>query len=410
MNCRNCGNTLEHIFADLGMSPLANSYLKEEELNRAELFYPLRAFVCDKCFLVQVEEFERPENIFSNYAYFSSYSETWLNHVKNFAVDAIKRFNLNSKNRIIEIASNDGYLLQYFKNQEISVLGIEPAVNVASVAIKKGIPTITKFFGVNTVKEIISNNIKADLLIAINVVPHVPNLHDFIDGMKLLLDQNGVIMIQFSAYLMRLIEQNEFDTIYHEHFSYFSLSTIQDVLSRHNLSIFDVEEVPIHGGSLRIYAKHSENNKIPIENNNIQRLLQKEKEFGLTTLEKYTSFAQKINKTKLDIWNFFIKSKLENKKIVCYGAPAKGNTLLNFCGIGQDLIDYTVDINPHKQSLYLPGTHIRIFSPEKIRELKPDYIIILPWNLKEEIIEQMKYIREWNGKFVILIPAVTIFS
>lgn len=409
MNCRNCNNKLDNVFADLGMSPLANSYLTADRINHMEAFYPLRTFVCSKCFLVQLDEFEKPENIFSNYAYFSSYSETWLKHVESFVNSTINRFGFNNKNQVIEIASNDGYLLQYFKKQGIPVLGIEPAANVADVAMKNGIPTITKFFGTHTAKELVHDNKTADLLIAINVMPHVPDLHDFIEGMKVLLNPSGIIVIQFSAYLMNLIEQNEFDTIYHEHFSYFSLGTIQNVLSTHGLSIFDVEELPIHGGSLRIYTKHSENDKIQIENTRLQNLLKREKEFGLMNLDTYTNFSEKIMKVKLDIWNFFISVNRENKQVACYGAPAKGNTLLNFCGIYSDLVDYTVDINPHKQGLYLPGTHVPIFPPEKIRETQPDYLIILPWNLKEEIMKQMSYIRDWGGKFVTLIPTVTIF-
>ncbi|MGI0073220.1 MAG: methyltransferase domain-containing protein [Nitrosotalea sp.] len=409
MNCRFCNKPVEQIFADLGMSPLANSFLKSDELNRGETFYPLRTFVCNNCLLVQLEEFESPEQIFSNYAYFSSYSETWLKHVEDFVAKATNRFGLNKNSLVIEIASNDGYLLQYFKKKDIDILGIEPAANVAKVAEEKGIPTTVKFFNTDTAKELASLGKQADLLVAINVLPHVPNLNDFIEGIKVLLKINGVTVIQFSAYILQLIQKNEFDTIYHEHFSYFSLLTLQKIFSSHGLIIFDVEELPIHGGSLRIYAKHSENKSLQV-NQSVNDIIKKETRFGLENLKTYEIFQKQANTVKLNIWNFFINAKHSDKKIVGYGAPAKGNTLLNFCGIGRDLIDYTVDINPHKQGLYLPGTHIPIMPPEKIRETKPDYVIILAWNLKEEIMSQMKYIREWGGKFVVLIPEVKIYE
>lgn len=409
MKCRFCNNTVTQIFADLGMSPLANSYLKSEDLNGMEPFYPLRTFVCNECLLVQLEEFESPEHIFSNYAYFSSYSETWLNHVEDLASKTINRFELDKNSRVIEVASNDGYLLQYFKKKNIEILGIEPAANIAKVAEEKGISTMTKFFNTNTAKELKNLGKQADLLIAINVLPHVPNLKDFVDGMKILLKDEGVIIIQFSAYMLQLIQQNEFDTIYHEHFSYFSLSSLQKIFSAHGLIIFDVEELSIHGGSLRIYARHEKNNKLPIDQS-VSNLIEKETTFGLKDLKTYDSFQKQVNTVKLNIWNFFINAKNSGKKIVGYGAPAKGNTLLNFCGIGTDLIDYTVDINPHKQGYYLPGSHIPIMPPEKILETRPDYVLILAWNLKDEIMKQMSYIREWGGKFVILIPEVKIYQ
>ena len=407
MKCRFCNNKLKHIFIDLGKSPLANSYLNNTEINKMEPFYPLRTYVCTKCFLVQLEEFEKSTKIFSNYAYFSSYSQTWLNHVRDFVNNTIERFKISNTNLVIEIASNDGYLLQYFKKQNIPVLGIEPAANVAKVAKKKKIPTISKFFGQKIAKELVRNGKKADVLIAFNVLPHVPNLIDFVKGLKKLSNNKGILIIQFSAYLLTLIQKVEFDTIYHEHFSYFSLFTLQKIFSAYNLEIFDVEELNIHGGSMRLYLKHLENKDIIISNSVIQKLKQ-EKKFGLTSISTYTTFSNKVNISKRKIWQFFIDAKRKRKTIVGYGAPAKGSTLLNYCGIGHDFIDYTVDLNPHKQNLFLPGTHIPILKPTMISKTKPDYVVILAWNFKEEVMEQTKIIKKWGGKFVVLIPTVKV--
>ena len=409
MKCRFCKSTLTNIFLDLGMSPMANSFLKPTELNTIEPSYPLCAYVCSKCFLVQLDEFEKPEEIFSNYAYFSSFSTTWNDHVEEFVNQLINKFKIDKQKHVIEIASNDGYLLQHFKKNGIPILGIEPAKNIASYAESKGIPTINKFFGVDTAQELVQNDQKADFLIAFNVMPHVPNLRDFVSGLKILLNHNGVIIIQFSAYLLKLIELNEFDMIYHEHFSYFSFGTLKKIFSESKLKIFDVEELPIHGGSLRVYITH-ENNNLYEKSICVDQLLEKEKQFGLLEISTYENLAKNIQNVKQDICNFFISARKENKKIVCYGAPAKGNTLLNFCEIGKDFIKYTVDKNPHKQGLFLPGTHIQINSPEEIQETKPDYLIILPWNLKEEIMKEMCSIRDWGGKFVTLIPKVEIIS
>lgn len=408
MNCRFCNAKLTQIFVDLRMSPLANSFLDVNKLNKMEPFYPLRTFVCSECLLVQLEEYESPKNIFTNYAYFSSYSKTWINHIKEFVDTLITQFRFNQSNQIIEIASNDGYLLQHFKKKNIPILGIEPAANVAKVAEEKGIPTLVKFFGTETAKELVSIGKPADLILAINVMPHVPDLNDFIKGMKILLKPNGIIVVQFSAYMLQLIQQNEFDTIYHEHFSYFSLLAVQKIFSFHGLTIFDVVELPIHGGSLRIYARHLENNTFSIQQS-VNDVVQKEIKFGLAEMATYSNFSKQVITAKQNIWDFFIGAKKANKTIVCYGAAAKGNTLLNYCGIGSDFVDYAVDISPHKQGLYLPGTHIPIREPEKIRETKPDYLVILSWNFKEEIMEQMSYIREWGGKFIILIPGVKIY-
>jgi 2-polyprenyl-3-methyl-5-hydroxy-6-metoxy-1,4-benzoquinol methylase len=406
--CRFCDTELKQVFVDLGMSPLANSFLSLDMLDRKENFYPLRVFVCNHCLLVQLEEFESAEKIFTDYAYFSSYSDTWLTHAENYVNMIISRFNFNNKNQIVEIASNDGYLLQFFKKKGIPILGIEPAKNVAKVAEEKGIPTITKFFGTKTAEELVSTGKQASLLLGNNVLAHVPNLNDFVLGMKILLKPEGIITMEF-PHLLKLIQQIQFDTIYHEHFSYFSLFVVQKIFSRHDLVIFDVDELPTHGGSLRIYAKHVENNTLEV-GENVNKVLKKEEVFGLVDISLYENFQKKVDTVKQDVCYFVTKSKKENKKIVCYGAPAKGNTLLNFCNIGTTFIDYTVDRNPHKQGLYLPGTHIPIKSPEKILETKPDYLIILPWNLKEEIMSQMSYIRNWNGKFVVLIPEVKIYS
>jgi len=408
MDCRFCNATLTNIFVDLGMSPLSNSFLTADMLKKEEKFYPLRALVCDKCFLVQLPEIESPENIFSNYAYFSSFSDTWLKHSENYVNAMLERFRFDSNSLVVEIASNDGYLLQYFKKKNIPVLGIEPAANVAKVAEQKGIPTMIKFFSENTANELQREDKNADLIIGNNVLAHVPNLNDFVEGMRVLLKSDGIITIEI-PHLLKLIQQNQFDTIYHEHFSYFSFLTVQKVFSFHKLTIFDVEELSTHGGSLRIFAKHFENNSLKVSNR-VDELLEKEKKFELENIKTYTSFSENVKTSKKEIYEFFNRAKNENKKIVCYGASAKGNTLLNYCGIGTDFVEYAVDLSPYKQGLYLPGTHIPIKKPEKIRETKPDYVLITPWNLKEEIMEQNKNIRDWGGKFVIPIPEVKIFS
>jgi len=409
MKCRFCDEELIHSLVDLGMSPLANAYLDAKSLDQKEVFYPLRVFVCHKCLLVQLSEnVEEPERIFSKYLYFSSYSKTWLRHTEEFANNVIEKFSLNKNNQVIEIASNDGYLLQHFKKKNISILGVEPASNIAKIAEEKGIKTINKFFGIETAEELKRRGHGADLLIAINVLPHVPKIKDFVEGIKKILKQNGVCMIQFSTYMLPFLRDTEFDSIYHEHFSYFSLLSIQNILINFNLVIFDVEELSIHGGSLRIYVKHAKNTTIKIEQK-VNELIKKEMNAGLTLMPNYKSFSKRVMESKLKIWDFFISAKRNNKKIVGYGAPAKGNTMLNFCGIGKEIIEYTVDISPHKQGLFLPGTHIPIKKPEIIKETKPDYVLILSWNFKDEIIQQMNYIREWGGKFVVLHPKIEIF-
>ena len=406
--CRFCSSPLKHSFVDLGMSPLANSYLKSDQLQKMEPFYPLQTFVCEKCFLVQLPEFESPEHIFSDYAYFSSYSDSWLKHAKNYTGMMIERFGFDKKSHIIEIASNDGYLLQYFHEKGIPVLGIEPAANVAEAARAKGIPSLVKFFGKKTAEELAAEGKHSDLMIGNNVLAHVPDLNDFVSGLKILLKPAGIITMEF-PHVMKLMDENQFDTIYHEHFSYFSFLTVNEVFSSHGLKIFDVEELSTHGGSLRIFACHKEGGARNIEKRALD-LLEREKSLGFGSLAPYLSFGEKVKETKRKILNFMIDSKQHGKSIASYGAPAKGNTLLNYCGIRSDFIDYTVDRSPHKQNCYLPGVRIPIYAPDKIKETKPDYLVILPWNLKDEIMEQMSIIREWGGKFVVLIPEVTVIE
>lgn len=407
VKCRLCDAELKDTFVDLGMSPLANAYIHPKDIQNREKFYPLHTYVCAKCFLVQLDKFESPEEIFSDYAYFSSFSDSWLKHAENYVEMMIKQFKFNSNSQVIEIASNDGYLLQYFKKEGVPVLGIEPAKNIATEARKKGIPTKSEFFGAKLADELINENIQADLLIGNNVIAHVHNLNDFVLGMKKILGPEGIITMEF-PHLLRLIEENQFDTIYHEHFSYLSLITVKQVFQKHGLTIFDVEELSTHGGSLRIYAKHIQDNTKNISQN-VSYVVNKEIQLGLDKIQTYKEFSEQVKMTKRNTLSFLINLKNEGKQIVGYGAPAKGNTLLNYCGIGTDFLDYTVDISPHKQGLYLPGTHIHIFSPDKIKETKPDYVVILPWNIKDEIMEQMSFIKEWGGKFVTLIPSVEVY-
>ena len=405
-NCRFCNESLNFNFVDLGISPLANSFLEKHELQKKELRYPLHAYVCGNCFLVQLEEFEKAETLFSDYLYFSSYSRTWLEHAKDYVKMIIPKLKLNSSNQVIEIASNDDYLLQFFGSKNIPVLGIEPALNIAKEAEKKNIPTITEFFGVETAKKLAKKEMFADLLIGNNVLAHVPNLNDFVEGMRIILKKSGVITLEF-PHLLKLIENNQFDTIYHEHFSYFSFLTVQKILLHHNLEIFDVEEISTHGGSLRIFVKHREDKSKKISSN-VDNLTKKEIKFGYDNITIYQEFQKNIDKIRDDIKIFFNNAKKKKKVIVGYGAPAKGNTLLNYCKIETKSMKFTVDLSIHKQGLFLPGTHIPIYNPKKINEEKPDYVFILPWNLKDEIMEQLQFIRKWGGKFVIPIPEVKI--
>jgi SAM-dependent methyltransferase len=406
--CRFCDSPLVDTFVDLGMSPLCEDHVKPEELKQMEPFYPLHSYVCSKCFLVQVEALVSPSDIFSDYAYFSSYSDSWLDHIKEYTEQVLKRFEITNKSLVAELASNDGYLLQYFLEKKIPVLGIEPAANVAKFAVEKGIRTEVKFFGNKTAKELVRSYGKADLLIGNNVLAHVPDINDFVSGMNVFLKPDGVITMEF-PHLMRLVERNQFDTIYQEHFSYLSFTTVEQIFSHHGLALFDVEEIPTHGGSLRIYAKHKEDRSKEISPN-VLRMLSIEKNRGMRSLSYYADFREKVKETKWKILEFLINAKRDNKTVAGYGAPGKGNTLLNYCGVRTDFIDYTVDRNPHKQGNYLPGTLIPIYHPDRIKETKPDYVFILPWNLKDEIMEQLSYIAEWGGQFVVPIPELTVYE
>jgi SAM-dependent methyltransferase len=406
--CRFCKQPLRFTFVDLGMSPLCESYLSVEQLNQGESFYPLHAFVCENCFLVQLEEYVSRENIFTEYAYFSSYADTWLEHCKNYAHMVSKRFNLNQESFVVEVASNDGYLLQYFIQLGIPVLGIEPAKNVAKVAVEKGVPTLTEFFGRELATRLRNEGKQADLIAGNNVLAQVPDINDFVAGLKILLKPGGVLTIEF-PHLMNLIEQNQFDTMYHEHFSYFSFITAEKIFSAHGLTLFDVEELPTHGGSLRIYARHTEDETKPLTDRAME-MHDREVRAGFTDVEHYSAFGEKVKETKRKLLSFLIDARRAGKTVVGYGAPGKGNTLLNYCGVRTDFLDYTVDRNPYKHGKFLPGTHIPIFTPEKIEETRPDYVLILPWNFKDEIMEQMSQIREWGGKFVVPIPELKVYS
>jgi C-methyltransferase C-terminal domain/Putative zinc binding domain/Methyltransferase domain len=405
--CLFCATPLRHTFVDLGMSPLCERYLTAEQLNQMEPFYPLHAYVCQHCFLVQVQKYVSPEAIFTEYAYFSSYSDSWLAHARAYAEMITARLGLDTSQQVVELGSNDGYLLQYFLAKGIRALGVEPAKNVARAAIAKGVPTVTEMFGRQTAGRLVAEGLQADLLCGANVLAQVPELNDFVGGMKLLLKPNGVITIEF-PHLLRLIAETQFDTIYHEHFSYFSFMTVERIFAAHGLTVFDVEELPTHGGSLRIYACHADGPREPVSDR-VTDLRVREESAGLSRLDRYASFAEQVHETKRQLLDFLISAKRKHKNISGYGAPGKGNTLLNYCGIGNDFLDYTVDRNPYKQGKFLPGTHIAIHAPEKIRETRPDYVLILPWNLRDEVMEQLSYIRSWGGQFVVPIPDVKVY-
>lgn len=408
--CRFCAAPLSHVQCDLGMSPLANSYVRFEDAHNIEKLYPLKVWVCDQCLLSQLEEFESPDAIFSDYLYFSSFSSSWVEHARRYCEMMVERFHFDANSQVIEIASNDGYLLQHFKARGIPVLGVEPAANVAKVAWEeKQIPSIVKFFGVQTAQELVADGNSADLLLGCNVLAHVPDINDFVGGLKIALKPAGVITFEF-PHLLRLIENNQFDTIYHEHFSYLSLLAVEKIFGHHGLTLFDVEELPTHGGSLRIFARHSENHAPVVRvNPRVAGMLQKEADFGLSKMATYTTFGDKVKFTKNKLLKFLIEAKEAGKTVVAYGAAAKGVTLVNYCGVHQGLVDYVVDKSPHKQNHFMPGVHIPIHSPEKIFETKPDYLLILPWNLKKEISDQMAGIRAWGGQFVVPIPEVQVF-
>lgn len=408
MNCRFCQTPLQHVFIDLFNSPASNSFLQKEELNEPEVFFPLKVYTCHQCFLVQVDEYKKSDAIFdSNYVYFSSYSTSWLAHEKAYTEKMISRFELDNASQVVEIASNDGYLLQYFHQQNIPVLGIEPTANTAEVAIGKGIETITEFFGVQLAQQLVVKGIKAKLLLGNNVLAHVPDIVDFVSGMKILLAPDGIITMEF-PHLMQLVDNNQFDTIYHEHFSYLSFYTVKQIFEAAGLEMFDVEELLTHGGSLRIYVKHPKNTVLAVEEN-VAQMIARETAKGMATVDYYNGFQQKAFQVKTDVLHFLLEQKMMRKSVAGYGAAAKGNTLMNFCGIKSDLIDYVVDANPHKQNKFLPGSHIPVVNEDYLMEARPDFVIIFPWNLKTEISEQLSYIRDWGGKFVVPIPALQVF-
>ena len=406
--CMFCGTPLRRTFVDLGMSPLCESYISQEQLNHMEPFYPLHAYVCESCFLVQLDEYVSPAEIFTEYAYFSSYADSWVQHMKNYTGVIVDRLGLGPKSFVVEVASNDGYLLQHFVAKGIPVLGIEPAANVAKVAIEKGVPTLVEFFGEKLARQLASKGQQADLIAGANVLAQVPDVNDFVKGLKILLKPSGVVTIEF-PHLMRLIEENQFDTIYHEHFSYFSFLTAEKIFAAHGLALFDVEEIPTHGGSLRIYGCHADGSPHAI-GQRVHELRKREEKMGFGSIERYSTFTEQVKETKRKLLEFLIQAKREGKSIAGYGAPGKGNTLLNYCGIRSDFVDYTVDRSPYKQGKFLPGTHIPIFSPEKIEETKPDYVLILPWNFKDEIMNQMSHIKKWGGRFVTPIPEVKVHA
>jgi C-methyltransferase C-terminal domain/Putative zinc binding domain/Methyltransferase domain len=406
LTCRFCAAALRTTFVDLGMSPLCQTHISVSQLRDMEPFYPLHAYVCDRCFLVQLQEFVSPGEIFTEYAYFSSYSASWVAHAREYAEMASARFALGRASKVMEIASNDGYLLQHFVERGVPVLGIEPAANVAKAAVEKGVPTTVQFFGRNSAAAIAAEHGRPDLLLGNNVLAHVPDLNDFVDGMKVLLAHLGVITMEF-PHLQRLMAENQFDTIYHEHFSYFSFVAVERVFAAHGLVIFDVEELSTHGGSLRIYARHVENESMAV-GPRVHSLRQREIDDGFLTLTRYGGFSDKVSSVKRNLLGFLIDAKARGKKIVGYGAPGKGNTLLNYCGIRTDFLDFTVDANPYKQGKFTPGTRIPILAPEAIKEARPDYVLILPWNLKSEIARGAAYIGDWGGRFVVPIPELTV--
>ncbi len=405
--CRFCGTPLRYTFVDLGSSPPCQNVVRPEDLNKGEVFYPLHAFVCEDCFLVQLDEYVRPDAIFSEYAYFSSYSTSWVAHARRYVEQITERLGLGAGSRVVEIASNDGYLLQHFVERGIPCLGVEPAANVAEAARAKGIPTRVAFFGEEEAARMVAEGLRADLLLGNNVLAHTPYLNSFVGGMKRLLAPGGTITMEF-PHLLRLMRENQFDTIYHEHFSYFSLLTVRRVFAAHGLTVFDVEELPTHGGSLRIYARHAEDGGRP-ETAAVRDLLARERGYGLDRLATYADFAEQVKETKRGLLDFLIEANRAGAQVVGYGAPGKGNTLLNYAGVRTDLLRYTVDRNPYKQGTYLPGTRIPVYDPAMIFETRPDYVLILPWNLKHEIAEQMAGIREWGGRFVVPIPEVEVF-
>ncbi len=407
MKCRFCNTLLKHEFVDLIASPPSNSYLRESDLDAPEAYFPLKVFVCEKCFLVQLAEYKSHKEIFDkDYAYFSSYSTSWLKHCKDYVEMISQRLKLNETSQVIEIASNDGYLLQYFKQKGIPCLGIEPTGNTAKAAQEKGIETLVEFFGEKLAETLTKNGRKADLIIGNNVLAHVPDINDFVKGLKIALKEEGSITMEF-PHLLQLIQNKQFDTIYHEHFSYLSLLSVREIFNANGLQVYDADEIPTHGGSLRIYATHLENKTASVSQN-IAKILTDEKKAMLDRLEGYLDFQTKVDEIKNAFLSFLLNAQKQNKKVIAYGAAAKGNTLLNYCGVKPDLIGFVVDASPAKQNKYLPGSRIPIFKEEKIKDFKPDYVVILPWNIREEIMSQLSYIKDWDAKFVIAIPELKI--
>jgi SAM-dependent methyltransferase len=406
--CLFCRAPLRHTFVDLGMSPLCESYVTCEQLNKMEPFYPLHVKVCEECFLVQLEQYVSAEHIFTEYAYFSSFSDSWLRHSSNYVDMISSRLGLRSQSLVVELASNDGYLLQYFVKKGIPVLGVEPAVNVAKVAEQKGVSTLVNFFGCQTALEMVANGQMADLVIGNNVLAQVPDINDFVGGIRIVLKPGGVATLEF-PHLVRLMAENQYDTIYHEHFSYFSLITVEKIFAAHGLVLFDVEEIPTHGGSIRIYLRHVEDTSKPVTAA-VVNLRNHELAAGLNKVATYTTFAEQVMESKRKLLELLIQLRREGKHVAGYGAPGKGNTLLNYCGIRTDFLEFTVDRNPYKQGRFLPGTHIPIYPVEEIRNRRPDYILILPWNLKDEIVAQLDYAREWGAKFIVPIPHAQIIA
>lgn len=407
--CRLCDAELKDVFVDLGMSPIANDYVAADKANAMEPFYPLCVYVCTSCWLVQLPAAQAADNIFrDDYAYFSSVSKSWLDHARRYVDQVTGRFGLDEQHSVVEVASNDGYLLQYFKKRDIPVLGIEPCGNVAQAAMDIGIPTVVEFFGEALASRLVAEGRAADLIVGNNVLAHVPDLRDFVTGLKTLLADKGLITMEF-PHLARLIELNQFDTIYHEHFSYFSLLSVLSVFSRHGLRIFDVEELPTHGGSLRIYACHMEDDS-KTNSEAVGDLLDREKQQGMDSLDIYRDFEQRVHRTKRELLKFLVGAREQGKTVVGYGAPAKGNTLLNYCGVRTDLLDYTVDMAPSKQGTLLPGTRIPVHHPDRILETRPDYVLILPWNIKDEIMSAMSAVTGWGGRFLIPIPDVKVLD
>ena len=406
--CRFCGAPIRSEFADLGMQPVCESYVEQNEITKGQVFYPLNVNFCEQCFLVQLQDAVTPQDLFDNYAYFSSHSPSWLKHAETYAEKITDKLGLDSNSQVVEIGSNDGYLLQYFSKTNIPVLGIEPAANVAEIATKKGIPTKIAYFGISTSRELLAQNKQADLLIGNNILAQAPDLNGFVEGLKLLLKPKGVITIEFH-HLLQLMQKNQFDTLCHERFSYFSFLTVEKIFSSHGLGIFDVEEIPTHSGSLRIYARHSEDSSKPVSSN-VSELRTIEENAGLNQTKEYLLFGKKVKAIKRDLLAFLIKLKNDKKTIVGYGAHAEGHTFLNYCGVNSDFLDYTVDRNPFKQNKFLAGVNLPILNPDKVKETKPDFVLVLPWSIKSEIMTQIAYIGDWGGQFIVALPELTLYN